>query len=98
MGPDLVVGTRAHPAQSVDGLTGAADGSRVLAFAPDGSLRHAGALRFGQGKSRPANIFEVRIEPAANPRVELRKWTYDATEGGRDGGFVPAGSAAWKWY
>jgi prepilin-type N-terminal cleavage/methylation domain-containing protein len=54
-----------------DGLTVGSDGVPVAVFLSDGSIDRSGAFRF---RDRNGNRLEVRIEPRATARVELRKW------------------------
>jgi prepilin-type N-terminal cleavage/methylation domain-containing protein len=54
-----------------DGLTAGADGVPIAVFLSDGSIDRSGAFRFSD---RNGNRLEVRIEPRATARVELRKW------------------------
>jgi len=61
------------PAERVDGFT-AAGGENVAVFDPNGSIRDLGAIRFGDQRG---NFLEVRIEPAATARVQVRKWDLD---------------------
>lgn len=63
---------------------------------PDGSARAAGAFRFGL-KGTPGNFYELRVEPAATARVQLRKyvWTHSPPA------FLarnPNESATWPWF
>jgi len=98
MGPDLVMATPGAPAESIEGLTSAGGPYRVAVFEPNGSIRDLGAFRFGDGKTPRANIFEVRIEPAATARIEIRKWIYGGAGGGGADVFLPAGGGTWTWY
>ncbi len=97
MGPDLVEGTSAAPAQSVDGLTLLGGGTNVrgAVFQADGSIRDSGAFRLADGKSPRGNICEVRMAPAATARVALLKYVYDGPVGD---GFYVRGSRSWEWY
>ena len=96
MGEDLVEGTQAAPALSIDGLTPVAGGPFAVAvFEPDGSIRDLGAFRLADGKSPRANLFEVRIEPRATARIEVRKYVYDGPNGDD---YYPQGGNVWEWY
>jgi len=108
MGPDRVVGTLAAPAQSIEGLTErppSAPGDptpRMAVFLPDGSISDPGGIRIGDGKN-PANVFEVRIEPAATARVEILKFVYNDPRGITHDGEPPGswfgqGGNLWEWY
>ena len=103
MGPNGIAGTADEPAQSVDGLTQVAgENLRVAVFLPDGSIRDTGGLRISDGKDQ-ANVFEVRIEPAATARVEVLKFVYDDVSGlnphgGPAGSWFPQGGNNWPWY
>ena len=62
---------------------------------PDGSARSAGAFRFGY-PGNPGNFYELRIEPAATARVQLRKYLLTTPPA-----FMarnPQGPASWPWY
>jgi hypothetical protein len=98
MGPDLVMATPGAPAQSVDGLTSVGGPYRAAVFDPDGSIRDLGAFRFCDGKSPRANIFEIRIEPEATARIEVRKWIYGGPDGLGTDTFLSAGGGTWTWY
>lgn len=63
---------------------------------PDGSARDSGAFRFGL-KGTPGNFYELRVEPAATARVQLRKYIWTQTPPvfmARN----PNDSATWTWY
>ncbi len=71
----------------IEGLT-AVGGEKVLIFATDGSVSDDGAVRFADGRG---NFLELRVEPRATARVELKKW---------DGSFWRAageGGVPWNW-
>lgn len=76
---------------SLDGFT-PVDGELWLLFQPDGSVEDVGALRISDTRE---NTVEVRVDPAATARVELRKW--------QDGRWLGAGDPAepgfepWEW-
>jgi hypothetical protein len=60
-------------------------------FLPTGSIVDAGAFRFGDQRG---NFLEVRVDPPATARIEVRKWT-DA-----DGGkwlSQGEGGTTWRW-
>lgn len=62
---------------------------------PDGSARDAGAFRFGLAGD-PGNFYELRVEPAATARVQLRKYILTSPPA-----FMarnPETAAAWPWY
>ncbi len=86
----------------VDGLSVDGDGDRVAVFESDGSIRDVGAFRIGDNAER--NFFEIRIEPAATARVELRKWYVNPPFGTGTSAFYPrgldvdTGKNLWKWY
>lgn len=105
MGPDGTEGTASNPAQSVDGLTpvGGSSSLRVAVFDPDGSIRDTGAFRVSDGKTPQANVLEVRAEPAATARVEVRKYIFglargDTSPDAQGGAFYPVGGMVWEWY
>lgn len=78
---------------SADPTPGTFPGQLILD--PDGSARAAGAFRFGLS-GPPGNFYEVRIEPAATGRVQLRKYLWQDSPA-----FLarnPESAAAWPWY
>lgn len=60
-------------------------------FLPDGSINDAGAFRFGDQRG---NFLEVRVDPPATARIEVRKWTDEAGGVWRSQG---EGGATWRW-
>lgn len=50
---------------------------RVAIFDPSGSIRDTGAVRFGDLRG---NFLEIRVEPAATARVQMRKWDPDLND------------------
>jgi prepilin-type N-terminal cleavage/methylation domain-containing protein len=82
-------------AASVDKLTPDPDGAskpRIAVFNRDGSIAALGAFRFADTYG---NYLEVRVEPEATARIELRKarlegsaWNFYASGDGKE---------AWKW-
>jgi prepilin-type N-terminal cleavage/methylation domain-containing protein len=56
----------------------------------DGSIRKAGAFRFGDVRG---NFLEVRVEPAATARVQVRKWNDDDRRWYAQG----QGGKSWEW-
>ena len=74
---------------SVDGFTGA---EQWAIFEPDGSATDKGAFRIGDIRG---NYLEIRVDPAATGRVEVRKY--------QDSGWIGAGDPAapdfepWEW-
>lgn len=60
-------------------------------FQPDGSVLEQGGLRFGDTRG---NFLELRIDPPATSRIEIRKWE----EAGGTGAWYPKGEGeSWKW-
>lgn len=57
-----------------DGFTNRPDGTPVAVFLSDGSIDRTGAFRFEDSRG---NRLEVRVEPRATARVEVRKWDED---------------------
>lgn len=49
----------------------------VAIFDPNGSIRDTGAVRFGDLRG---NFLEIRVEPAATARVQMRKWDPDLND------------------
>ena len=86
---------------SVDGFTpaGGAD-ANVAVFERDGSVRTVGSFRFGDACGRANNVLEVRAEPAATAKIEVRKWRPSPSrwEANGDGNPNSTGGAAWEWY
>jgi prepilin-type N-terminal cleavage/methylation domain-containing protein len=108
MGPNGVVGTEEDPAEALSGLSTIPSGDpdipdqHVAVFEPDGSVRDAGGFRISDGKS-PANVFEVRIDPAATARVEILKFVYGDNRGlhpevAPHGSWFGQGGSMWEWY
>lgn len=58
-------------------LTASPDGTRVAVFLSDGSIDKIGAFRFEDSRG---NRLEVRVEPRATARVEVRKWDVDEND------------------
>ena len=83
---------------SIDGLTADGNGERVAVFQPNGSIEDVGAFRFSEFTG--SYFFELRIEPAATARIELRKYYENPPFGTTD--FYPKGYSAdgeplWRW-
>lgn len=78
---------------SPDPTTGAT--LRQLILEADGSARDAGAFRFGLPGS-PGNYYELRVDPPATARIQLRKYIWEAPAGylARN----PGSAATWPWY
>lgn len=76
---------------AVDGFSDSGRGVQVAVIRPDGGLEAVGGFRFAD--QARLNFLEVRIEPAATARVELRKWDPDAGawRARREGG------EPWRW-
>jgi hypothetical protein len=90
MAPPDIAGTA-----SIDGLSadpGGASLPRIAIFQRDGSIASVGAFRFADTYG---NFLEVRIEPAATARIEVRK----AREEGSSWNFYASGEGdqAWEW-
>lgn len=68
---------------------------RQLILEADGSARDAGAFRFGLAGS-PGNYYELRVDPPATARIQLRKYIWDppAAYLSRN----PGSAATWPWY
>ena len=58
-------------------------------FIADGSVPTSGAFRLADARG---NFVEVRVEPAASARVQIRKWD------GSDWLFQGEGGSGWEWY
>jgi hypothetical protein len=70
---------------------------RQAVFNPDGSVENAGGFRFSDIRG---NILEVRVEPPATARIELRKWDPDWTDPEDSENHFRAqreGGEAWDW-
>jgi prepilin-type N-terminal cleavage/methylation domain-containing protein len=77
---------------SVDGFTAAGAGPNIAVFQRDGSVEALGAFRLGDDYD---NFLEVRVEPAATARIELRK---ARDEGGTWNWYASGdGSKPWEW-
>lgn len=72
----------------VDGFSNVATVWNAPLFRSDGSVQDLGAVRVGDQRG---NFLEVRVEPAATARVQLRKW--DGTDWLAQG----AGGKTWEW-
>lgn len=60
-------------------------------FRPDGSVEEQGGIRFSDDRG---NFLELRVDPPATSRIEIRKWE----EVGGTGAWYPKGEGAkWKW-
>lgn len=86
---------------SVDGFTASGGTTpNVAVFERDGSIRNVGSFRFGDACGRANNVLEVRVEPAATAKVEVRKWRPSPSrwEANGDGNPNGTGGDAWEWY
>jgi prepilin-type N-terminal cleavage/methylation domain-containing protein len=72
----------------IEGLTDVSGLGTVARFNANGSIAAIGAFRFGDERG---NFLEVRIEPQASSRVQVRKW--DGEEWHTRGG----GTEPWRW-
>ena len=72
---------------TVSGLTPVGSEQRAV-FDPDGTLRDVGGFRFADERG---NFLELRIEPAATARIQLRKWDGTDWKANKEGG------ARWEW-
>lgn len=75
---------------SVDGFTGV---GKLATFQADGSVESVGALRLADQRG---NFLEVRVEPAATARVEIRKW--QEVSGTPRWVAARQGGEAWTWH
>lgn len=77
--------------QVIDGFTPNASGDPVIVLLPNGGIDQVGGLRLGDEGGK--NYLEIRIEPAAAARLQLRKWDPDdsAWKARRQDG------EAWEW-
>ena len=98
-GTDYVIGRQSVPngvvmegppgdIAGVSGFTNVGSGELRAIFDPDGSIRDTGALRM---HDRGGNFLEVRVEPQATARVEVRKWDGSAWRAQGEGG------STWDW-
>ena len=84
----------------IAGLTATNANENAFIFLPDGSVMDPGAIRLADERG---NFFEVRVEPRATARVEIRKYYVDPPWGDPDG-FFPRGRhptddvPTWRWY
>lgn len=85
---------------AIEGLTVTSAIENALVFMPDGSVADPGAIRLADERG---NFFEVRVEPRATGRVQIRKYYVNPPWGDPDG-FFPRGRhptdnvPMWKWY
>ena len=77
-------------ADIADGFNQHGNNSGWVIFRANGSVDEAGAFRFGDQKG---NFLEIRIDPPATARAELRKWDPSSSTwlSRREGG------EPWKW-
>ncbi|MEM1245437.1 MAG: GspH/FimT family pseudopilin [Acidobacteriota bacterium] len=84
-----------------DGLNTDSSSRPVAVFEPDGSVRETGAFRIADARG---NFFEIRVEPRATARVEVRKYYPTPPFASGTSGFYPRGKDAtsganlWKWF
>lgn len=86
-------------ADRIDGLTTMPSGDNSFVFEPDGSIRDVGALRIADDRG---NFFELRVEPRATAKSEVRKYNPAPSWGDAAGWFekgnVPStGAPTWVW-
>lgn len=86
--PDGVVMEGPGGSAGVNGFTDVGGGERRAIFDPDGSIRETGALRM---RDERGNFLEVRVEPQATARIELRKWDGSNWRAQGEGG------STWDW-
>lgn len=87
-------------AASVEGFTAVpSDASLppVALFLRDGSVQAIGAFRFGDACDDGNNVLEVRVEPAATAKIEIRKWRPSPSRFDPNGDNQP-GVQGWQWY
>ena len=78
--------------EAIENFTDRGDGPRAV-FEGDGSVTDVGAFRL---RDERENYLEIRVEPAATGRIQLRKWhTPDNAWYTRD---MKDGKALWQWY
>jgi prepilin-type N-terminal cleavage/methylation domain-containing protein len=73
---------------AADGFTDFGGGVVRAVFDPDGSIRQTGAFRV---RDERGNFLEVRVEPQATARIDLRKWNGTAWQAQGEGG------STWDW-
>ncbi len=66
------------------------DGEQVAILTPAGTIEVVGAFRFGD---RRGNFLEVRVEPAATARIQVRKWDPASGTWKEQG----EGGESWHW-
>jgi prepilin-type N-terminal cleavage/methylation domain-containing protein len=92
LGKNVEVGGPVGDALPVDGFTDRGDGPRAV-FNSDGSVTDVGAFRIHDTRD---NFLEIRAEPAATGRLQLRKWLpTDNAWHTRD---MRNGKVLWEWY
>lgn len=70
----------------------------IAIFQPNGSILNTGAIRFGDSRD---NYLEVRVDPAATARIEIRKWNAAVSANPLDNSqwFAPGeNDLPWIWY
>ena len=93
--------TNPNGADIADGLDTDGSSRPVAVLLPDGSIRSEGGFRIADARG---NFFEVRIEPRATARIEIRKYYETPPFGGGVSDFYPRGKDSvtgenlWKWY
>ncbi|HVS12427.1 MAG TPA: GspH/FimT family pseudopilin [Thermoanaerobaculia bacterium] len=89
----------AGPGGMIEGLTAMPTGENAFVFEPDGSIRHVGALRIADDMG---NFFELRVEPKATGKTQVRKYnpapSWGDAAGWYEKGNVPStGAPTWVW-
>lgn len=81
--------------KTILGFTALPTGDRAAVYDPDGSVRDSGAFRVGDVRG---NYLEIRIEPQATGRVEIRKWQ-ELTAGSGSSIWLVGGDQGhpWRW-
>jgi prepilin-type N-terminal cleavage/methylation domain-containing protein len=72
----------------------------IAIFQPNGSILNTGAIRFGDNRG---NFLEVRVDPAATARIQIRKWNEAVINASAfddpNHWFSPGDeNLPWKWY
>lgn len=70
------------------------DSNDWFVYEPNGSATDAGAYRLGDPRD---NFFEVRVEPAATGRVDVRKWETDPSDNSDKWMSQGQGGHSWQW-
>jgi prepilin-type N-terminal cleavage/methylation domain-containing protein len=92
--PQVHLGGPPGDANAVDGFTDRGDGPRAV-FQPDGAVEAVGAFRVRDDRQ---NYLEIRSEPLATARIQLRKWNPSTSPPNWQTRDMKDGKVLWEWY